>query len=624
MTFDDGPDPTWTPAVLEVLRRHDVPATFFVVGAQVAKHPGLVRAELAAGHEIGAHTFTHSDLGAASPVRATVEMSLSQSALAGAAGVSTHLLRLPYSAESADITSPELAAAQRAADLGYLMVFSTEDGKDWLQPGVEAIVDRSTPPAGRGGIVLLHDGGGDRSQTVEAVDRLITKLKAEGYRFTTVSEIAGLPPGTAVEPVGRMARAQGRALLLALWMASAISRALMLLVVPLTALTLARSIAVVVFARRQARRARRTPPPAFFPPVTVIVPAYNEEVGIAAAVRSLAASDYPKREIIVVDDGSTDGTAAAVEAIDDPRMRLIRQANAGKPAALNTGIAAARHDVIVMVDGDTIFEPDTIRHLVAPLADPKVGAVAGNAKVGNRHGLLGRWQHIEYVVGCNLDRRMYEALGCVPTVPGAVGAFRRQALTGLGGVSDDTLAEDTDLTMALNRASWKVAYAERARAWTEAPATLRQLWRQRYRWSYGTLQAMWKHRGATAERGPLGLVGLPMILFTQLTLPLLSPAFDVFALYGLLFGDPVQIIAFWLAFNVLHVATGAYAFRLDGESLRPLWAAPLQQFVYRQLMYLVVIESVASALAGTRLRWHKLTRTGDVVVPVANSDAQAA
>jgi cellulose synthase/poly-beta-1,6-N-acetylglucosamine synthase-like glycosyltransferase/peptidoglycan/xylan/chitin deacetylase (PgdA/CDA1 family) len=623
LTFDDGPDPTWTPRILEVLRRHDVPATFFVVGAEAAKHPELVRAELADGHEVGAHTFTHSDLGAISPTRATVELSLTQSALAGAAGIETHLLRLPYSSQTVDITAPELAAARRAGELGYLLVFATEDGEDWRQPGPGVIVANSTPPVGQGGVVLLHDAGGDRSQTVEAVDRLISKLKADGYRFTTVSDLAGLVPGTAVEPVGRLARMQGLALILALWLASAVTDAMLFLILPLTVLTLARSISVVVLARRQVRLTRPAPTPSFFPPVSIIVPAYNEEVGIAAAVRSLAGNDYPTLELIVVDDGSTDGTAAAVEALGDPRVRLIRQPNGGKPAALNTGIAAARHDIIVMVDGDTIFEPDTIRHLVAPLEDPTVGAVAGNTKVGNRQGMLGRWQHIEYVIGCNLDRRMYEVLGCMPTVPGAVGAFRRAALVQVGGVSDDTLAEDTDLAMALNRGGWRVVFEDRARAWTEAPASLRQLWRQRYRWSYGTLQAMWKHRGAVRERSTLGLVGLPTILFTQVVIPLLSPAFDIFALYGLVFLDPVRIGAFWLAFNAVQLLVGAYAFRLDGESPRPLWAAPLQQFVYRQFMYLVVIEAVASAFAGTRLRWHKLTRTGDVVVATAPAKAAA-
>ncbi|HYH52238.1 MAG TPA: bifunctional polysaccharide deacetylase/glycosyltransferase family 2 protein [Acidimicrobiia bacterium] len=614
LTFDDGPDPEWTPRVLEVLRRHGVRATFFVVGSAAARHPELVRAELVEGHEIGAHTFTHSDLGSASSLRKSVELSLTQSALAGAAGIKTHLLRLPYSSITADITAPELDAARRAADLGYLMVFATEDSEDWRQPGAGTIVARSTPPAGRGSVVLLHDAGGDRSQTVEALDRLIPRLKDQGYRFTTVSEMAGLAPGTAVEPVGRFDRLQGLALMLALRLATLLSKAFRFLFLPFTALTLIRSVAVVALARRQAKATAAAEIGTYLPPVSVIVPAYNEEVGIAAAVRSLAGNDYPALEVIVVDDGSTDGTADVVAAIGDPRVRLIRQPNGGKPAALNTGIAAARHDVLVMVDGDTIFEPDTIRSLVASMSDPSVGAVAGNTKVGNRRGLLGRWQHIEYVIGCNLDRRMYEALECMPVVPGAIGAFRREALSQVGGVSSDTLAEDTDLTMAIHRAGWRVVYEPRARAWTEVPSTLRQLWRQRYRWAYGTMQAVWKHRGAVRERGPLGLIALPWIAFTQVVLPLLSPAFDVFALYGVLFLDPVRYISYWVAFNILALLIGAYAFRLDGESPRSLWALPLQQFVFRQLVYLVVFESIVSALAGTRLRWHKLTRTGDVTV----------
>src|SRR5581483_2074193 len=562
------------------------------------------------GNEVGAHTFSHADLGGVSHLQASIEVSLTQTVLAGAAGVNTHLLRLPYSSAPGDLSAPEVAAARRAADLGYDVVFATQDPEDWRLPGPNSIVAHSIPPAGQGGVVLLHDAGGDRSQTVAAVDRLITTLQGEGYRFTTVSGLAGLPPAAAVQPVGRLARLQGWALLLALQLAAMVSRWLLVVMVTFTVLALARNLAVVVLARRQARG---TPPPASFsPPVSVIVPAYNEEVGIAAAVRSLAGSDYPALEVIVVDDGSTDGTAAVVAALaaGDPRITLLRQPNAGKPAALNTGIAAARHDVIVMVDGDTIFEPHTIRFLVAPLADAAVGAVAGNTKVGNRSGLLGRWQHIEYVTGCNLDRRMYEALGCIPVVPGAIGAFRREALAEVGGVADDT-----DLTMAVNRAGWDVVFEARARAWTEVPTTLRQLWRQRYRWAYGTMQAMWKHRGAVRERNSLGLIGLPSILFAQVALPLLAPAFDIYALYGTLFVDPFRYLAYWSAFTVVGALVALYAFRLDGESPRTLWALPLQQFVYRQLIYLVVFESVVSAAAGTRLRWHKLVRTGDVVVP---------
>ena len=186
----------------------------------------------------------------------------------------------------------------------------------------------------------------------------------------------------------------------------------------------------------------------------------------------------------------------------------------------------------------------------------------------------------------------------------------------MGGISSATLAEDTDLTIAIGRAGWRVVYQEDARAWTEAPATLSALWRQRYRWSYGTMQAVWKHRAALWRPGEerIGRRGLPYLVLFQIALPMLAPLIDVFALYGLVFLDPVPVIAYWLAFNVLQLGLAAYAFRLDHESLRPLWAMPLQQFVYRQLMYLVVIESAISALAGTRPHWHKLERTGEVEI----------
>jgi cellulose synthase/poly-beta-1,6-N-acetylglucosamine synthase-like glycosyltransferase len=280
-------------------------------------------------------------------------------------------------------------------------------------------------------------------------------------------------------------------------------------------------------------------------------------------------------------------------------------------------------EVVVMVDGDTLFEPRTLATLVRPFAEPDVAAVSGNTKVGNRRGLLGRWQHIEYVIGFNLDRRMYDVLQCTPTVPGAVGAFRREALSEVGGVPADTLAEDTDLTLAIGRAGHRVVYAEDARAWTEAPVTLSALWRQRYRWSYGTMQAVYKHRGAMISRDPrqrrIGRRALPYMLLFQIALPTMAQMIDLFAIYGLLFTGAVRTLVVWGAFNLLQLVIAVYAFWLDREPMRPLWALPLQQFVYRQLMYLVIIESSASALRGVRSGWRHLPRTGDVAIAVDRS-----
>jgi cellulose synthase/poly-beta-1,6-N-acetylglucosamine synthase-like glycosyltransferase len=247
-----------------------------------------------------------------------------------------------------------------------------------------------------------------------------------------------------------------------------------------------------------------------------------------------------------------------------------------------------------------------------------VAAVSGNTKVGNRHGLLGRWQHIEYVIGFNLDRRMYEVLQCTPTVPGAVGAFRRDVLAEVGGVPGDTLAEDTDLTLAIGRTGRRVVYAADARAWTEAPATLTTLWRQRYRWAFGTMQAVFKHRGALISHDRrqrrIGRRALPYMFLFMIVLPTLAPAIDLFAVYGLVFNGAVRTIVIWGIFNLLQLAIAVYAFRLDRESMRPLWAMPLQQFVYRQLMYLVIIESTVSAIQGARSNWRHLPRTGEVAV----------
>jgi cellulose synthase/poly-beta-1,6-N-acetylglucosamine synthase-like glycosyltransferase len=378
------------------------------------------------------------------------------------------------------------------------------------------------------------------------------------------------------------------------------------------ALSILRLLLLLGTARRHARRRRGPWGPPVWEPVSVIVPAYNEEAGIEATLTSLLDCEYPK-EIIVVDDGSTDGTAAAVRRFANAGVRLIRQPNAGKPAALNTGIARARGRIMVLMDGDTVFEPDAIRRLVQPFSDPGIGAVSGNAKVANRTGLLGRWQHIEYVVGFNLDRRFYDLAGCMPTVPGAIGAFRREALSDVGGLSDSTLAEDTDLTMAIVRAGWRVVYAQDAIAWTEAPASLGQLWKQRYRWSYGTMQAMWKHRRSMFDgggSGRLGRRGLPYLMMFQILLPLLAPLVDVFAVYGLIFGDAAKMAAVWLGFLAVQTAAGWYAFTLDHERHRVLWSLPLQQFVYRQLMYLVLIQSVVTAVVGTRLRWQRMDRQG--------------
>ena len=461
---------------------------------------------------------------------------------------------------------------------------------------------------------MFHDGGGNRAQTLAALPQIITRLRAEGYRFSTVTGALGLPAGDV--PATTSQRLIGTTLVWTQQAADHIIGALAVVLIAASVLTVLRVVLLIGFARAHRRRARRQAGrrPGYFPDVSVVVPAYNEATGIAATVTSMATSRYRGRiEVIVVDDGSTDGTAAVARSLRLPYLRVITQANTGKPGALSHGISAARSDILVLVDGDTIFQPDTLDHLIAPLAARDVGAVSGNTKVANRRGLLGGWQHLEYVMGFNLDRRLFDMLGTIPTVPGAIGAFRRVALDWVGGISTDTLAEDTDLTMSLCRSPWRVVYAPDALAWTEAPSTLGQLWRQRYRWSYGTMQAMWKHRRSVIESGQSGRFGrycLTYLALFHVLLPLIAPVVDVFSVYGLVFLNPVKVALFWLSFTAIQALAGGYALRLDGERLRSLWLLPLQQVVYRQLMYLVTIQSVITALLGTRQRWQVIRRVG--------------
>jgi cellulose synthase/poly-beta-1,6-N-acetylglucosamine synthase-like glycosyltransferase/peptidoglycan/xylan/chitin deacetylase (PgdA/CDA1 family) len=623
LSFDDGPDPTWTPRILAVLGQYHVPGTFFLVGAHAASYPWLVSAELNDGDEVGSHTYTHANLGTAPSWRESLELTLTQNALAGAAGVHTRLLRMPFSSEPDAMTAADWRAARQAAADGYLVVFTSLDTVDWARPGVRHIVAAAMPGHGRGAIVMFHDGGGDRAETVAALPQIIRRLKAEGYRFATVTTALKLAAGDV--PVTGSQRLVGATLVFTQQAADHAVEILAIALITMSVLTVIRLLLLVGFAvahRRRGRQLARWTPqdaPRYLPDVSVVIPAYNEAANIAAAVRSMAGSRYSGRlEIIVVDDGSTDGTAAIARGLGIGYVRVITQPNAGKPGALNRGIAEAHSEILVLVDGDTVFEPDTITRLVAPLQDPRIGAVSGNTKVGNRRGFIGGWQHLEYVMGFNLDRRMYDLLGIMPTVPGAIGAFRRRALADVGGVSNDTLAEDTDLTMALCRTRWRIVYAPHAVAWTEAPSSLRQLWKQRYRWSFGTMQSMWKHRRAVIEGGRSGRFGrmcLTYLALFQVLLPLVAPAIDVSSIYGIVFLNPVHVAAFWLGFVALQAAAGAYALLIDRERLRALWVLPFQQVVYRQLMYLVTIQSVMTAMLGTRQRWQAIRRTGVFAEP---------
>jgi cellulose synthase/poly-beta-1,6-N-acetylglucosamine synthase-like glycosyltransferase/peptidoglycan/xylan/chitin deacetylase (PgdA/CDA1 family) len=632
LVFGSGSGRDVTPRIVAELRRLGVPATFFVTGRQVVAGARLTAAEAAAGDAVGMTGFTGSPMQDMPTWRLNAELSETQHVLLGAGDRSTFLARPPGVSTEQQLTPRTADAVRRLADLGYVVVLPRRGAQAATSP--EAVLRVALPASAAigtlpgaapgtaatgataasfqpGFVIALSDSGRPGAAALAALPDLAAGFRSLGYRFTTVAAACGL----RTRPVRTDAlTAAGQDALLAEVSASGLLVRLVNWAF-LAAVVLVGSrilLLVVCGAWHELRdwRDRRDPRP--WPvPVSVIIPAYNERAGIERCLRSMLDSAHPEVEIIVVDDGSTDGTAELVAGLGLP-VTVISQPNAGKAAALNTGAARARHDVLVFADGDTVFEPETIPMLVARLRDPWVGAVAGNVKVANRGGLLGLIQHCEYVLATSLDRRMYDVLDCMVTVPGAIGAFRRSALAEVGGVHVDTLAEDTDLTVAIGLAGWRVRYAPRARAWTEAPATIRQLWSQRHRWCYGMLQVLWKYRSTVvAPRGKRALawIGLPYLFAMGCLLPLVSPAADVYVLLDAVI-SPWHAVKLWAVFLGLQVALTAPAFALDRERLRDLWTLPVQLVFYRQIMYLVMIHSLGTALTGVRLRWHKLARAG--------------
>lgn len=650
LTFDDGPSEPYTRQILDELKRLGVRATFFVIGENAEHHPDLVRRIWEEGHEIGSHTFTHPNMGAVSIRRARLELNATQRILQSILGRSTLLFRPPYNADAEPSSAEEVRPIIIASQLGYLTVGEFIDPQDWnLQPRDSGhVIHRRTAEdiaqqviqqvqAGLGNTILLHDGGGDRSQTVQALRIFIPELQRRGYRFVTVSDLLGTSRESAMPPLSpkdMVLIGVDRVIFEANYWTDIFLRLAFLGAIALAIVRVGTVIPLALLGVVRERRQPRTQ--SYRPPVSVLIAAYNEQRIIGRTVQAVLNSGYSPLEVIVVDDGSKDGTAEEVRKLfgEHPQVRLICQPNQGKAAALNNAIQHATGEILVALDADTIFLPDTVANLVRRFADPRVGAVAGNVKVGNRINVLTRWQAIEYITSQNLDRRAYALLNAVTVVPGAVGAWRREAVLQAGGYERDTMAEDMDLTWRLRRAGWRIETANDAIGLTEAPDNLKGLFKQRFRWAYGTLQCLWKHRSALGRYGWFGWVMLPSLWLFQVLFQILSPLVDLQVAWtlinvgeawltrGLLRQDwqPLpgavaalsQIGFLYALFFEIELVAGIVAFRLDRERMRLLWWLFWQRFVYRQLMYAVMIKSVLTALQGIRAGWSKLERKGTV------------
>ncbi|MDM5436308.1 glycosyltransferase [Bacillus hominis] len=620
LTFDDGPDPKYTPEILDILKEHKIKAAFFILGENAQLNPSLVKRMYDEGHEIGNHTFKHPNVADTSLLRTKVELNTTQRLIQEITGHSTVLFRPPYEADANPDSSNEILPILRAQNMNYTMVAEKVDPEDWATPSTNELVKRAVNPIykGEGNVILLHDAGGNRTHTVEALPIIIKDLKKHGYSFVTISDLMGKER----DEVMPLVSSEDKQYLLynkAVFSGAGYSKHILTTIFYIAiGLGIFRFLFLIYFAFKQKRktRSRLFTNSSYQPFVSVVIAAYNEEKVITKTIRSILDSDYREFEVIVVDDGSKDGTSKVIQEAfhKHPKVCLIQKENGGKSSAMNLGFQKSRGEIIVTLDADTIIAQDAISLMIRHFENHNVAAVSGNVKVGNRRNLLTTWQHVEYITGFNLERRAFDELNCITVVPGAIGAWRKKNVVESGYLSEDTLAEDTDLTITFLRQGHRIVYEEKAYAYTESPEDVKSLIKQRYRWSYGTLQCLWKHRKAlfNAKHKTLGFVALPNMWLFQYILQFIAPLADILMIMGMFGSNPLKVLGFYLVFFAMDLLASLFAFKLEKENPKPLAWLILQRFIYRQFMTYVVIKSVFSSIRGVAVGWNKLKRMGSV------------
>ena len=640
LSFDDGPDPDWTPKILDVLKKYNVSGTFFMIGDEAQNNVGVMRRVYREGHEIGNHTFTHPDISSISTGQIDLQLALTERLFAAKLGVNPLYFRPPYSIDQEPDTNDQAIPVERIQNLGYVVIGNKIDTDDWDENPRKSpqeitdsvftqIENMKTRPWTRGSVILLHDGGGDRSATVAALPLLIETLRARGYQIVPVSQLVGQTRDQVMPALTRRQRALAIFDSIAFFFISFFNHFVVGVFFVGDVLMTGRLVIIGVFATIDRFRKRKDFAPAEYNPrVAVLIPAYNEELVIVRTIRSVMMSNYKNIRIIVIDDGSKDRTtevaiAAYPDDIASGRLTVMTKPNGGKADALNYALERLDEEIYIGIDADGVIAKDAITRLVPHFANPKIGAVAGNAKVGNRVNLWTRWQALEYITSQNFERRALDLFDVVMVVPGAIGAWRTSAVRAGNGYHTNTVAEDADLTMSILEQGYCVIYEDQALAFTEAPVNADGLMRQRFRWSFGILQALFKHRGAIKKHRAMGLFALPNILIFQILLPLFSPFIDFFFVAGVIhyFIDKhfhpdttstasfYKLLAFFLTFLIIDFLASSLAFALErkhpaskGDSwlLFHIW---IQRFTYRQVFSVVLFKTVKRAIDGKPFNW---------------------
>lgn len=631
LTFDDGPDETYTPQILDILEKEKVPATFFITGANAQDNLPLLERINKNGYEIGNHTYSHPNISEVSTARAELEMKSTRLLIEAVTGKSTVLFRAPFNADSEPTNVAEIIPIALSKKNNYYTIGESIDPRDWEDDiNADSIYKRVVTQYEANpnkGVILLHDAGGNRRATVIALPKIIAYFKNKNVQITTIGNILGKTAEEIMPTVDKDFASINNVVAFSIF---GFKKTVAVLFIIAFILGLIRIFTVLSFALLQRKKSEKEN--AFLlanikqPAVSIIVPAYNEQVTIARTVENLLLQNYPNFNIIFVDDGSKDETYNIIKEkySSNNKVEIHTKENGGKATALNFGIDLSKNDFVVCIDADTVLLPNAIQEMMRFFVNEKVGAVAGNVKVGNQKNLLTKWQSIEYITAQNIDRRAFDYVNGIAIIPGAIGAFRKEAILKAGNFTSDTLAEDCDITIRINKCGYTIRNCNTAIAMTEAPETIQPLLKQRIRWSYGVMQSFWKNKHAcfNPKHKGLGLLGLPNILLFQIILPLLSPIADLLFIFSL-FWQSSQIrgndhlIVSYLLLLLVDLIFSAIAFYFEKESFKKLWYVIPQRIFYKPLMYVVIIKATAKALKGETQLWGTLKRTGNMntIVP---------
>jgi cellulose synthase/poly-beta-1,6-N-acetylglucosamine synthase-like glycosyltransferase/peptidoglycan/xylan/chitin deacetylase (PgdA/CDA1 family) len=648
ITFDDGPAYSNTPKVLNYLLEKNIKATFFVNGDQINKHPDTLRRISQEGHQIENHTFSHEHLARITDEQIKWEINETNKAIENTTGYKPRFLRVPFDDVGPPTTKSDLKINKIAGESGLKLYQIDGDSKDFASAtNNESEVDKvlNSPLTTQ---VLFHDGPDiDRKSSFESLKKIIDNLELRSVKFITVNDyetnnvVSQVSSPTILEKISFALNINDTK-------ASIINKGYTAIINVILFVSLLVIVLLIIFLFRNYKfKALEN----YKLAVTAIVPCYNEEVGVVKTVRSLLSSHYPYLNIIVVDDGSTDNSHDLLmkNFKFHPKVKILKKPNGGKASALNHGLKFVSTQLFISMDADTIFAPDAIQILVNHFVDDNVAAVAGNVQVGNDYfamkGLdpkvnfknnfnwLTSSQRFEYVTAQNFEKMGFNGMGCVVVVPGAIGCFRTDYVRQVNGYKEDTLAEDTNLTVDLLKLGKIVRYDKDALCFTEAPETVAQFAKQRFRWSYGTMQVLWKNKSVimNPKYGSLGLFALPYMVFglvTLLILPLTAlGGFIAFSKYLLsltgwytLSNFEIeafrQVLVLFFVFLLISNIRIIYSIAKDNSRNKYflLLMYPFVTTIYTYIISFMVIKVFIATLKGKAQGWGHLVRTGSVTV----------